>query len=111
MLSVPAELDARQPSRLVFSRFQGREFNAPLNEYSHDQRIRVNVFVFAIQTQLNPAEYDMLDLKHWQFWVLDAAIIRASSRKSVDIFWVRRHANGPLAYAELNGASIAAAGT
>lgn len=85
MLRVPAELGTTFRITAGFSRLRGREFDASLNEYSLDQRVRADVFVFAVQTQLDTAEYDMLDLAHWEFWVLDAARIRSETRKSVDI--------------------------
>jgi hypothetical protein len=98
----------RHPSRLVFARLRGREFDASLNEYSADEKVRADVFVFAVQTQLDPAEYDLLDLGHWQFWVVNATAIRNETRRSVDIAWVRDNAEGPVTHTELAEAIAAA---
>lgn len=55
-------------SDLTFGRLTGREFDWTLGEYSVDVRVRADVFVFAVQTQREPAAYDMLDISHWEFW-------------------------------------------
>jgi hypothetical protein len=88
-------------SRVVFGRLSAREFDASRNEYSVDTRIRADVFVFAVQTQRDPAAYDMLDVSQWEFWVAKAETIRQRAGKTVGIAWVREHAIGPLHYGEL----------
>jgi hypothetical protein len=99
----------QRPSKLVFGRLIGREFDAALNVYSVDARVRADVFVFAVQTQREPAAYDMLDISHWQFWVAGANTIREWAGKSVGISWVREHATGPVPHGELAAAIQAAA--
>lgn len=99
----------RRHSELVFGRLSAREFDANRNEYSVDPRVRADVFVFAVQTQRDPAAYDMLDLSHWEFWVVAADRIRERAGKTVGIGWVREHATGPLPYAELGKAIRSAA--
>ena len=96
-------------SELRFGRLSAREFDAARNEYSVDARVRADVFVFCVQTQREPAAYDMLDISHWEFWVVDASTIRELGAKSTGIGWVRRHAAGPLPYGELADAIRVAA--
>lgn len=91
----------KRHSALRFGRLSAREFDAARNEYSVDARVRADVFVFAVQTQREPAAYDMLDISRWQFWVAGASTIRELAAKTVGIGWVRRHASGPLPYGEL----------
>jgi hypothetical protein len=91
----------KRHSELRFGRLSAREFDATRNEYSVDARVRADVFVFCVQTQREPAAYDMLDISHWEFWVVDAGTIRELGVKSIGIGWVRRHATGPLPYGEL----------
>jgi hypothetical protein len=91
----------KRHSELRFGRLSAREFDATRNEYSVDARVRADVFVFCVQTQREPAAYDMLDISHWEFWVVDASTIRELGVKSIGIGWVRRHATGPLPYGEL----------
>jgi len=43
----------------------------------------------------------MLDLAHWEFWVVGADTIRERAGKRVGIAWVRRYATGPVGYGEL----------
>jgi hypothetical protein len=91
----------KRHSELRFGRLSAREFDATRNEYSVDARVRADVFVFCVQTQREPAAYDMLDISHWEFWVVDASTIRELGVKSIGIGWVRRHTTGPLPYGEL----------
>jgi hypothetical protein len=101
----------KRHSELVFGRLSAREFDAVRNEYSVDVRVRADVFVFAVQTQREPAAYDMLDISHWEFWVVSASIIRQRAGRTVGISWVRQHATGPLPYGQLAGAIHVAAQT
>jgi hypothetical protein len=91
----------KRHSELVFGRLSAREFDRARNEYSTDARVRADVFVFAVQTQREPAAYDVLDLSQWEFWVADARTVRDLAVKSIRIGWVRQHATGPLPYDEL----------
>ena len=96
-------------SDLVFGRLSAREFDATCNEYSVDVRVRADVFVFAVQTQREPASYDVLDISHWEFWVASASTIRERAGKTVGISWVRQYATGPLSHGDLADAIPAAA--
>lgn len=98
----------KQHSELWFGRLTAREFDADRNEYSADVRVRADVFVFAVQTQREPAVYDMLDIAHWEFWVAGAEMLRQADTKAVGIAWVRQHAAGPLTHGELADAIHAA---
>jgi hypothetical protein len=98
----------KQLSDLMFGRLTGREFDWTLNKYSTDVRVRADVFVFAVQTQRDPAAYDMLDISQWEFWVAGADTIREQAGKTVGIGWVRKHATGPLPHGGLAEAIRAA---
>jgi hypothetical protein len=91
----------RRLSNLRFGQLRAREFDADRNEYSIDLRVRAEVFVFAVQTQQDPASCDMLDLSHWEFWVAAGSTVRDQAGKSVGIAWVRKHASGPVPYDQL----------
>jgi hypothetical protein len=62
-----------------------------------------------VQTQREPAAYDVLDISHWEFWVASASTIRERAGKTVAIGWVREHATGPVSYGGLADAIHAAA--
>jgi hypothetical protein len=91
----------KRHSELVFGRLSAREFDATRNEYSVDARVRADVFVFGVQMQRDPAAYDVLDIAHWEFWVVSARTIRERAVKTVGIGWVREHAAGRLPYGGL----------
>jgi hypothetical protein len=60
-----------------------REFDATRNEYSVDVRVRADVFIFAVQTQREPASYEVLDISHREFWVVSGSTIREWEVKTV----------------------------
>jgi hypothetical protein len=91
----------KRHSELVFGHLSAREFDATRNEYSVDAQVRADVFVFAVQTQREPVAYDVLDISHWEFWVVGASTIRQRAGKTVGISWVREHATGPLSHGGL----------
>lgn len=91
----------KRHSSLVFGRLSAREFDATTNEYSVDPRVRADVFVFAIQTQRDPATYDMLDLSHWEFWVVSGKTVKEKAGRTVGVAWVKEHGAGPIKYADL----------
>jgi hypothetical protein len=94
----------KRHSDLVFGRLRARAFDADRNEYGVEAQVRADVFVFAVQTQRDPAAYDMLDVSHWEFWVAGANTIREHAGKTVGIAWVRKHAAGPFHFGELAAA-------
>jgi hypothetical protein len=97
-------------SKLVFGRLSAREFEADRNRYSAEVRVRADVFVFAVQAQEDPDTYDMLDLAHWEFWVVSADVVRRHSTRTVGINWVRKHAAGPFRHGQVAAAVQDAAG-
>jgi hypothetical protein len=94
----------RTMSKLNFARLRTRSWDAITNERRVDARVRAEVFVFAVQCQREPDQYDMLDLAHWEFWVIAGSVIRAHPAKSVGIERVRRHAIGPVSNRHLASA-------
>ena len=91
----------KRHSELVFGRLSAREFDAIRNEYSVEARVRADVFVFAVQTQREPAAYDVLDISHWEFWVVSGTVVWEQQWKSVGIGWVKRCATGPIDHQHL----------
>ena len=91
----------RRLSKLMFGRLIVKGFDPTRNAYVLDAQVRADVFVFAVQTQEEPAAYDMLDVSHWEFWVVGADLIREHAGKTVGIGWVRKKARGPFSYREV----------
>lgn len=91
----------KRPSDLVFGRLTSREWNARLNEYADARTVHADVFVFAVQMQTEPSDYNMLDLRDWSFWVIGREGLEAEAVRSVGIAWVKRNATGPIPYDKL----------
>jgi hypothetical protein len=94
-------------SRLDFGRVAARSWDENTNELSAKPEVRADVFVFAVQTCRDPAEYNALDISQWEFYVVPAEHVRACGYKSVTISWVRRCAE-PVDFARLADAIEAA---
>lgn len=94
----------RTHSRPVFGRLTGRSFDPDTNEFSSEREVRADVFVFAIQTCMDHAAYDVLDIRQWEFWVADAGAVRDAGTRTVGMTWVRANARGPLRLDELPAA-------
>jgi hypothetical protein len=101
----------RRASVLTFGRLAGREYDEISGTYSTERRVRADVFVFAVQTQREPAEYDIFDLGHWRFWVATADAVRAriaevpgTKNPTVGKTWLRQNAAGPVSYPQLAAA-------
>jgi hypothetical protein len=94
----------RTHSRLSFARLRARSWDPATNEFSTEEIVRADVFVFAVQTQRDPGQYDMLNVAHWDFWVISGATIRAQQWKSVGIGWVKQNAAGPIHHQRLASA-------
>lgn len=69
--------------------------------------VRADVFVFAVQTCKDHDAYNVLDISQWEFYVVPAQPIRASTFKTLSIAWVHRHAQ-PVPFADLASAIEAA---
>lgn len=91
----------RTPSRLGFGRITGRTFDPETNDYSSEREIRADVFVFAVHTCIEPAEYDCLNLAQWEFWVAAASAVASTGYRSLSMAWVRSNAVGPLSVSAL----------
>lgn len=90
-------------SRLNFSRVAARTWDENTNAFGAEAEVRADVFVFAVQTCMDPAAYDALDTTQWEFYVVDAAQVRDYGYKSVSIAWVRNQAEA-VRFAELAAA-------
>ena len=81
----------RRKSEPRFSGFLAKEFDWVTGAYVGEPKVRADVFVFALQTSWDADDYNVLDVGQWEFYVLQANIIRNCNRKSVDMGFVRQH--------------------
>lgn len=84
-----------------FSRLFSVPWDNELGVMGTEASVNADVFVFALQTQTVPDEYDPLDVSQWDFWVAHADRVRDSKLRSVGLGWVRKHATGPVAFGEI----------
>ncbi|AUG77822.1 hypothetical protein CFP65_3012 [Kitasatospora sp. MMS16-BH015] len=95
-------------SRITFSRLRGRTWS-PEEGSSDGPTYNADVYVFALHTALDHADYDPLDVGLWQFHVTDLAAVASSGRASLGLATVRRICGPPVGYDRL-AAAIAEAG-
>ena len=73
-----------------------------------DPATRVHVWVFALQTAEDPAEYDPLDVGQWEFRVMPHRDLLAAGQTSARLSFFTRHGIRPVTYSELAEAVRAA---
>jgi hypothetical protein len=93
-----------KPSAIRFSGLTGRVWDEATATYPGERIIRADVFVFAIQTCIDPDAYDALDLKQWEFYAAPAQAVRTVNARSVGTGFLRDHCSGPHAWADLRAA-------
>lgn len=99
----------RSLSKLVFTRLAAKPLVIDPSLGSAESGTRADVFVFAIQTCVDPQEYDPLNLDQWEFRVVRAEEIRRHGIRSVGLAWLNRNAPGRLRLEDLKVAVKAAA--
>ena len=95
-------------SVIRFGSLQGRRFYPETNTYGDAPEIRAEVFVFAVQTELEPDSYDVLNIDDWDFYVVKADRVRDHAGQSVGIRWVEKYSTGKLPYRDLGKAILLA---
>jgi hypothetical protein len=83
----------RSHSKPAFGRVAGRTWDAATNVFGAHREIRADVFVFAVQTCLDPDLYDALDVAQWEFYVVAGAEVERYGYRSVGLAWVRKRAD------------------
>lgn len=101
----------RRLSRIVFSIRPSISWSGFTNAWGTEWQIHADVYVFCLLAHSDKLTVDPLRLDQWQFYVLDANVIRErmAGRKSISL--TELHALGlqPVPYAELADAVRAAA--
>ncbi|MDO9354068.1 MAG: hypothetical protein Q7T55_10255 [Solirubrobacteraceae bacterium] len=62
---------------------------------------RVHVWVFALQTAIEPHAYDPLDLKQWEFRVVPHRTLLKAAQSSARVSFFERQGISPITYARL----------
>lgn len=93
--------EQRAPSHIRFSGLRACAWS-PENGYAEVKSYNADVYVFAVQTSLEHADYDPLDATQWEFYVLPRPAVAALGTDSVSLSTVRAIAGPPVPFAALN---------
>ncbi|MGK5731974.1 hypothetical protein [Streptomyces sp. URMC 124] len=92
--------DQREFTKVVFDRLQTRTWN-PQTGDANGPTFNADVYVFALHTATSHDDYDPLDVRQWQFYVVPGPVIEAKGTKSLALNSVRALAAGPVPYSGL----------
>ncbi|MEW2068815.1 hypothetical protein [Streptomyces sp. NPDC007346] len=92
--------DQRAPSPLRFSGLRARAWS-PDSGYSEAKSCKADVYVFAVQTAREHANYNPLDTAQWEFYVLPRAVVAALNTDSASLSTVRAATGPPVPFAAL----------
>jgi hypothetical protein len=100
--------EQRNLSRIQFSGLSRR--SAPTGDglVPRPPTYHADVYVFAVQTATNHAEYDPLDVAQWEFYVLPRQAIVTLGQRSIGLATLTGITGGPLTYKGLADAIRAA---
>jgi hypothetical protein len=87
-------------SKVVFGGLNARTWTAQ-DGYSATGSYNADVYVFAVHTATDHANYDALDLDQWSFWVLPRSVVEATGQRSLGLARVEALAGPAVAYALL----------
>ena len=73
----------------IFGRLTGRPWDPEAEVWGTAREIRADVFVFALQTCMDPSAYNVLDLDQWEFYVVPASEIERVSSRSIGLGTLR----------------------
>jgi hypothetical protein len=91
-------------SKIQFGRFAGRSWDPETGSYGVEQVVRADVFVFAVQTCLDPQRYDALSVEQWEFYVLPGSVFLENPQRAASLGLVQRLAGHPVSWGELHDA-------
>jgi hypothetical protein len=89
-----------KPSVIRFGGLTGRAQVGDTGTYAGARDVRADVFVFAVEACTDVNTYNALDVAQWDFYIVDAAAVRAHACRSVSLAWVRQIAE-PVKYGEV----------
>jgi hypothetical protein len=95
-------------SKIVFSGLKARPWDAMTGRGLAPQ-FRADVYVFAVHTCQEPANYDPLDYTAWEFYVLPAKTIRGLDQKTISLPRLKALAQDAVPWDQLHVAVQAAA--
>jgi hypothetical protein len=91
-------------SKIVFAGLTGRAWSADTNLRDDERSLRADVYVFATHICQEPSQYDVLDLRFWQFQLMSAEKLREHGVRSVSKAFLDAHARQVFRLDELTDA-------
>lgn len=85
-------------SKPSFSGLKGRVLDEDSGAYSKDPDFNADVYVMCLNAQMDPSEFDPLDINMWKFFVVPRYVLVASGFASVDLRWLERQSIRPVTF-------------
>lgn len=99
-----------RPSTIRYNGLRARTWiEGTAGSYTSEPDVRADVYVFALETCRNAAEYDPLDLAQWEFRVVPGGVVREWRQQSVSLTRLIALGIAAVASMELRGAVLQAA--
>ncbi|MFD6988086.1 hypothetical protein [Streptomyces sp. NPDC059943] len=100
-----AYLQAWEQHRHSDIRFTGLRARTwtPTTGYSNEKSYNADVYVFAVQTAREHADYDPLDTTQWEFYVLPRPTLERLNTDTLNLASVRAAAGQPALFPDLGG--------
>lgn len=92
--------DQRAPSRIVFSGLRGKTWSPQQGE-ALEATYNADVYVFPVHTALRHDQYDALDVRQWEFYVLPRETIKRLGYKSLGLSTLRTITGEATPYGEV----------
>jgi hypothetical protein len=89
-----------RPSKIVFTSLATRAWDPETGEAS-ERTYNADIYVFGVQTATDHKDYDPMDTRQWQFYVVAGSQVAATGQRSMGLNTVAKLAGSPVAYPEL----------
>lgn len=85
-------------SKPTFAGLKGRVLDEDSGAYSTDPAFNADIYVMCLNAQMDPAEFDPLDINMWRFFVVPRHVLAAPGFASVDLRWLERQSIRPVTF-------------
>lgn len=96
--------EQKQLSKIIFNIPKARAWDYKTGEMSPDSKRNSDCYVFCVYTEMDKKDYDILNIRHWEFYVLSTSFLNAnfSEQKTTSLSRIKRSCL-PVAYRNLKG--------
>lgn len=75
----------KHPSSITFSGLKGKRLDSQSNIYAVEATYNADLYVFCVQAEENPLNWDALDLDQWQFYMLQRSELATLEQKTLSL--------------------------